>query len=404
MNPESDLFLHSQTLSLNAGLEPDPSTHAISPNVVMSVNHSFKPGEGAFSANGQTDLTETPYLYAGWTNPTVRQLEQRLAAVESCDDAYATASGMAAASAVFLSLLKAGDHLIISDVCYAGINELARQILPSFGIEISTVNMSNPDELKAAIRPNTRLVHAETPCNPLLRLTDLRAVSHILHPLDILLCVDSTFSSPVITQPAKHGADLVIHSLTKFINGHGDALGGCVVGKKSLIETIRSKAGVYLGAGISAHNAWLIMRGMDTLYPRMKTMSESAQIIAQWLEKQPQIKKVIYPGLETHPQYRLAKAQMDLPGAIIVFQVNDMTQMEQRFADTARVFHYAFSIGHQRSLAVLLKTADLMKSTYQLNQQQYDEYIEYAGEGVFRLSIGLEDVRDLIEDLSRIFK
>lgn len=404
MPPTQSSRFRGQTLALNAALEPDPITQAISPNVVMSVNHSFQPGDGAFSANGQGDLTDTPYLYAGWTNPTVRQLEQRLAALEATDDAYATASGMAAVSAVFLSLLKSGDHLIISDVCYAGINELALQILPSFGIEISAVNLSNLDELRNAIKPNTRLVHAETPCNPLLRLTDLAAVSEILQPLNILLSVDSTFSTPVITQPIKLGANLVIHSLTKFINGHGDALGGCVVGEKKLIEMIRSKAGVYLGAGISAYNAWLIMRGIDTLYPRMKTMSDSALIIAQWLEKHPKVTKVIYPGLSSHPQHDLAQTQMKSGGAIIVFQAENMVTLEQAFATQAQLFHYAFSIGHQRSLAVLLKTADLMQSSYKLSQSQMEEYLDYAGQGVFRLSIGLEDPHDLIDDLAHIFK
>jgi cystathionine beta-lyase/cystathionine gamma-synthase len=396
--------LRPQTLSLNAGLVPDAETQAIAPNVVMSVNHCFQPGEGTFSANGQGDLTDAPYSYAGWTNPTVRQLEQRLAALEASEDAYATASGMAAISAVFLSLLKSGDHLIMSDVCYAGSNELALHVLPSFGIEVSAVNLSNLDELRAAIKPNTRLVHAETPCNPLLRLTDLAAVSEIIRPHNILLCVDSTFATPVITKPIIYGANLVIHSLTKFINGHGDALGGCVIGQKSLIETIRSRAGVYLGSGISAYNAWLIMRGIDTLYPRIKTMCESAQVLAQWLGQQSRVVKVIYPGLASHPQHQLAQQQMDGYGAILVFQVNDMDLIEQRFANEAQVFHYAFSIGHQRSLAVLLKTDDLLESTYRLSSSQRDEYLSYAGDGLFRLSVGLEDVQDLIDDLSLILK
>ena len=215
------------TLALNAGLEPDALTHAIAPNISMSVNNSFVPGDGAFSANG-LDLTETPFLYAGWTNPTVRQLEERLAALENTEDAYATATGMAAMAAVFFSLLKSGDHLIISDVCYAAINELALQVMPSFGVEVTAVNLSRIDEVVAAIKPNTRLIHAETPNNPLLRLTDLQALSEITRAKNILLSVDSTFATPVLTRPGDFGADLVVHSLTKFINGHGDALGGCV--------------------------------------------------------------------------------------------------------------------------------------------------------------------------------
>lgn len=391
------------TLALNAGLEPDALTHAIAPNISMSVNNSFVPGDGAFSANG-LDLTETPFLYAGWTNPTVRQLEERLAALENTEDAYATATGMAAMAAVFFSLLKSGDHLIISDVCYAAINELALQVMPSFGVEVTAVNLSRIDEVVAAIKPNTRLIHSETPNNPLLRLTDLQALSEITRAKNILLSVDSTFATPVLTRPGDFGADLVVHSLTKFINGHGDALGGCVAGKKALISEIRSKAGVYLGASLSAQNAWLIMRGIDTLFPRMNMMCQSAMKIAAWLEQHPRVKSVIYPGLSSHPQHELAQRQMDQFGGIVVFQVDDIDTTEQRFAHEAQLFHYAYSIGHQRSLAVLLKTEDLMKSTYRLTPAQQQEYLQYAGDGLFRLSIGLESTEDMIEDLEYILR
>ena len=360
-------------------------------------------GDGAFSANG-LDLTETPFLYAGWTNPTVRQLEERLAALENAEDAYAAATGMAAMAAVFFSLLKSGDHLIISDVCYAAINELALQVMPSFGVEVTAVNLSRIDEVVAAIKPNTRLIHAETPNNPLLRLTDLQALAEITRAKNILLSVDSTFATPVLTRPGDFGADLVVHSLTKFINGHGDALGGCVAGKKALISEIRSKAGVYLGASLSAQNAWLIMRGIDTLFPRMNMMCQSAMKIAAWLEQHPRVKSVIYPGLSSHPQYDLAKRQMDQFGGIVVFQVDDIDTTEQRFAHESHLFHYAYSIGHQRSLAVLLKTEDLMKSTYRLTSEQQQEYLQYAGDGLFRLSIGLESVEDMIEDLEYILR
>lgn len=391
------------TLALNAGLEPDALTHAIAPNISMSVNNSFVPGDGAFSANG-LDLTETPFLYAGWTNPTVRQLEERLAALENTEDAYAAATGMAAMAAVFFSLLKSGDHLIISDVCYAAINELALQVMPSFGIEVTAVNLSRVEDVMAAIRPNTRLIHAETPNNPLLRLTDLQALAEITRAKNILLSVDSTFATPVLTRPCDFGVDLVVHSLTKFINGHGDALGGCVAGKKSLISEIRSKAGVYLGASLSAQNAWLIMRGIDTLFPRMNMMCQSAMKIAAWLEQHPRVKAVIYPGLSSHPQHELAQRQMDQFGGIVVFQVGDIDTTEQRFAHESRLFHYAYSIGHQRSLAVLLKTEDLMKSTYRLTPEQQQEYLQYAGKGLFRLSIGLESAEDMIDDLEYILR
>lgn len=405
-HPVHNSFLqtyHEQSLALNAGLEPDPCTQAISPNITMSVNHQFAPDSGAFSAAEIDDLTQTPYLYAGWTNPTVRQLEQRIAALERAEEAFATSSGMAALSNTFLSLLKPGDHMIISDICYAGVSEFVHQMLTHWGVEVSAVNLSQPDALLAAIRPNTRLVHAETPCNPLLRLTDLRQLSLLLKPLNILLSVDSTFATPVITKPVTLGADLVIHSLTKFINGHGDAMGGCVTGRRELVNKIRANSGVYLGSAISAYNAWLIMRGIDTLYPRMKTICDSALQIAQQLETLPRVTKVLYPGLESHPQYSLAREQMALPGGIIAFQVDDPTLVEQRFANEANQFYYAFSIGHQRSLAVMLKTDEMLNS-YCLNDAQMDGYIELAGSGLMRLSIGLESPLDLIAELKQLLR
>lgn len=393
--------LRAATLALNGGLVHDPVTQVIAPNIAMSVNHAFTPGDGAFSADGVADLTALPYLYAGWTNPTVRQLELRMAALEGADDAFATASGTAAANAVFFSFLKAGDHLIISDVCYAGVHELACKLLPDYGIEVSTVNLSRLEDVAAAIRPNTRLIHAESPCNPLLRLTDLAALAEITRARGILLAVDSTFATPVATCPLALGADLVMHSLTKFINGHGDALGGCVTGRKDLVERIRSRAGVYFGAALSAQNAWLIMRGIDTLFPRMQAMSASAAKVAAFLQAHPAVSSVIYPGLASHPQHVLAQRQMRVPGALIIFQVRDPQTVAQRLAQDAAVFDYAFSIGHQRSLVVLLKTQDLLQSTFALTPDQLADYRRYAGDGVLRLSIGLEDTQDLIDDLDR---
>jgi methionine-gamma-lyase len=196
----------------------------------------------------------------------------------------------------------------------------------------------------------------------------------------------------------------VIHSLTKFINGHGDVLGGCVLGSKALISKLRSVAGVYFGASLSAQSAWLIMRGMETMYPRMKTLCESAQTIAEWLENHPKVLRVLYPGLASHQQFSLAKQQMAFFGGIIAFQVEDIELIEQRFAHESRMFYYAYSIGHQRSLAVVLKTDDLDKSTYRFSPEQKAKFFREAGKGVVRLSIGLESPTDLIRDLSHLLR
>lgn len=390
-----------ETLALDAGLAIDPVTGAIQPGITMSVNNLVLPGEGAFSAAGIGDIAREPYTYARWLNPTVRALENRLAALEGAEDALAFATGVAAIAGIFLSVLKQGDHLIISDVTYAGAAELARGILPDLGIEVTPVNLSRPDALKAALRPNTRLVHCESPCNPILRLTDLDAIARIAHANGTLVSVDSTLATPVSTRPLSLGVDLVVHSLTKFINGHGDALGGIVAGRRDLISAMRARAGVYLGASLPAMNAWLILRGMDTLFPRMRQINDTALQVARFLEGHPRVTRVIYPGLPSHPQHDLANRQMDLPGGMIFFQTDDPPAMARRLAAHLRVAHYAFSLGHQRSIIVLLETAGLTKATYALDADQMADYRSFAGDGGFRLSIGLEAAEDLIGDLDQ---
>jgi len=394
-------FVQPATMALDAGLMIDPVTGAIQPNISMSVNNVVVPGEGAFSAAGLGDITQEPFTYARWLNPTVRALETRMAALEGAEDALAFATGVAALAGMFLTLLKQGDHLIISDVTYAGAAELARKILPDFGIEVTPVNLTRPGALAAAMRPNTRLVHCESPCNPILRLTDLAEVARIAHAQGALVSVDSTLATPVATRPLMLGVDLVMHSLTKFINGHGDALGGIVAGKQSVIARMRGRAGVYLGAAMPAMNAWLILRGIDTLFPRMRQITDSAQQVAAFLEGHPKVTRVIFPGLASHPQHELATRQMDVPGGMIFFQTDDPPAMARKIAARLRVMHYAFSLGHQRSIIVLLETAQMMEGSYGLNPEQLADYRAFAGDGGFRLSIGLEAAADLIRDLDQ---
>ncbi len=394
----------AETRSLDAGLTIDPTTGAIAPNMSMSVNNALAPGDGAFSADGVADLADLPYLYARWTNPTVRQLEQRLAALEGAEDALASATGMAAIAGTLLTFLKAGDHLVVSDVCYAGAVELTQRVLPDLGIQVTPVNMARLDLVEAAIRPNTRIIHCESPVNPILRIVDIAAVSALAHRNGALLTIDSTFATPVATQPLSLGADLVIHSLTKFINGHGDVLGGAVIGRRELVAKIRGRAGVYLGATLSAHSAWLILRGIDTLYPRMRAICESASAVAAFLEGHPEVEQVVYPGLASHPQHALAARQMSVFGGMIGFRARDPKAAAARLAERLRIVHYAFSLGHQRSLVVLLDTAEMMASTFRLSGQALDDYRAFAGDGLFRLSIGLETTADILADLDQALR
>ena len=392
-------LMRPETLALDGGLIIDPVTGAIQPGITMSVNHLVAPGAGAFSAAELGDIAAEPFTYARWLNPTVRALEARMAALEGAEDALAFTTGVAAMAGVFLGLLKQGDHLVISDVTYAGVAELARTILPDLGIAVTPVNLTEPGALEAALRPETRLVHCESPANPILRLTDLAEVARIAHAHGALVSVDSTLATPVATRPLSLGVDLVIHSLTKFINGHGDALGGIVAGRRDLVAGLRRRAGVYLGAAMPAMNAWLILRGIDTLFPRMRQISETAGRVAGFLEGHPKVTRVVYPGLPSHPQRDLAARQMDIPGGMIFFQTADPRGMAAQTAARLKVAHYAFSLGHQRSIVVHLDTEEMMRGTYRLTPTQEAGYREYAGAGGFRLSIGLEAAEDLIADL-----
>jgi methionine-gamma-lyase len=254
------------------------------------------------------------------------------------------------------------------------------------------------------MRDNTRMLWLETPSNPLLRISDINAAADIAHAQDALLVVDSTFASPVATRPLTLGADLVVHSLTKYIGGHGDAMGGSVCGSQALIGSLRGEALVHYGGVISPFNAWLIMRGMATLPLRMRCHEANALAVASFLEAHDKVEKVIYPGLESHPQHELAKSQMDNFSGMISFRTANPRAVAQRMMQNLEVIHYAVSLGHHRSLVYLMQTEDLVGSSYRLQGEELDKYREVAGDGIFRLSIGLEDAEDLIKDLAEVLQ
>ena len=384
-----------KTAAVHAGHPPNPVTGASAPDVVMSTTFIIDPGI-AFSADEITD--ETPYVYTRWGNPTVEQLERKLAVLEGTEDCVAFASGMAAITALFLYVLKDGGHMVMSDVAYAAASELANDTLPLLGIEVTRVDTSDPANVSAALRPNTRLVYVETPANPLLRLTDIEAVAKIAHAAGAALAVDSTFATPISIRPAELGADYVIQSLTKYICGHGDAIGGAIAGRRGELVKLRSLA-IHMGGILSPFNAWLIMRGAATLPIRMAAHQEGALAVARHLEEHPKVTRVIYPGLPSHPQYDLAVRQMKNFSGMITFQVEDGPAAAQLLSERLQVLHYAVSLGHHRSLVCFLPTADLLRTSFRLTPEQEASYRAFAGDGVFRLSVGLEDPADLIADL-----
>jgi methionine-gamma-lyase len=385
-----------QTLAVHAGEGPDPTTRASAPNLVMSTTFLIDP-DVAFSAEELP--ADAPFVYTRWGNPTVRQLEEKLAALEAAEACVAFASGMAAISALFAQVLRPGDHLIMSDVAYAGASELVNSIVPRGGVEVSRVDLSDLGAVRSAVRPATRLVYAETPANPILRLTDIEALAQLAHEAGAQLAVDSTFATPVATRPIELGADFVLHSLTKYIGGHGDAVGGALLGREDVLLDIRRGAAIHMGGVLSPFNAWLIMRGVATLPVRMRAHAEGAQAVAEFLESRPGVTRVLYPGLPSHPQYELAQRQMRNPAGMISFQATDGPDRARSLADHLGTVHYAVSLGHHRSLVVYLPTADLLKTSFRLSPAQESAYREYAGDGLFRLSVGLEDAGDIIADL-----
>jgi methionine-gamma-lyase len=388
-----------QTQAVHAGESPDPVTRASAPNLVMSTTFVIEEAGGSFSGLSLTD--DAPFVYTRWGNPTVRQLEQKLAALENGEAAVAFSTGMAATSALMFHLLSAGDHLVVSDVAYAGVAELVHDTLTKMGVAMTAADLSDPQDLARALRPNTRLVWAETPANPILRLTDIRAIAEVAHRAGAELAVDSTFATPIATRPLDLGADYVVHSLTKYLCGHGDALGGAVIGRAERLAKLRLDTAIHLGGALSPFNAWLILRGMSTLPLRMAAHAHNAQAVAWFLESHPRVKRVIYPGLASHPQAELARRQMANFSGMLAFQTDDGPRQAERFAKRLEVFHHAVSLGHHRSLIFYLATDDLQEHSFRFDAEHLARYRAYAGDGIFRVSVGLEDPEDLCADLDQ---
>jgi cystathionine beta-lyase/cystathionine gamma-synthase len=272
------------------------------------------------------------------------------------------------------------------------------------GIEVSLVDTSDLDQVRAALQPNTRMVYVETPANPILRLSNIQALAEIARDAEALLVVDSTWATPCLQRPLALGADYVIHSATKYLNGHGDALGGVIVGPAEGVHRIRKEALVHLGGAMSPFNAWLIARGLVTLPLRMARHSESASIIARFLEGHPAVSRVVYPGLESHPHHDLARRQMSGFGGMLTFQLKRGLGAAITLAEKVRLFTYATSLGHARSLLFYYPTDLYVDTAPYLSNAQKARIREWMGEGIVRVSVGLEEPQDLIADLDQALR
>jgi cystathionine gamma-synthase/methionine-gamma-lyase len=382
-----------------AGEPPDPASGAISTPIVQATSFVVEPGAVGFSAEDMRE--EQPYFYGRWGSPTVRVLERRLADLDDGEDAVCFASGMAAITGLLLHLVRQGDHAVVSDLCYAGVAEWARQDLPRAGVEVTFVDTSDLDEVRAAIRPSTRVVYVETPVNPTLRLADVEALAGVSHAAGALLVVDSTVATPVALRPLTLGADFVVHSLTKYACGHGDAMGGVVIGRRDAMARLRRHSLVHLGAALAPAAASLILRGLVTLPLRMRAHEEGALEVARFLEGHPRVRRVLYPGLDSHPQRALARRTMANTSGLLSFVAEGGEALARRLGERLRIALYAVSLGKHRTLVYYLPTEDLLRTSFQLQGEKARRFRELAGEGLFRVSIGLEAPGEIVEDLAR---
>lgn len=392
--------MKQSTLALHLGNEIRELGHPVSPSPILATSYFSKHGTLSFSANDMTE--DAPHFYTRWGNPTLETLEKTLAALEGGEAAVSFASGMAAISSLFLERLKSGDHLILSNVCYAGVPELIHNNILRYGIEVSAVDTSDLQAIRNAVRPNTKHIHIETPANPILRITDVKAVAEIARAGGAKLSVDSTIATPLGLQPIALGADFVVHSLTKYICGHGDALGGAVIGRSGDIAELRRGALVHLGGALSPFSAWLILRGIETLVPRMHLHETNARKLEEYLANHSKVRSVLWPGSSRHPQHSLAASQMTNYSSLMCFTLKkESNETAVRLAEALKVIAYAVSLGKTRSLLYYIPTDDIIQSSFRLEGSDAAAYRDCAGEGVFRFSVGLEDADDIIADLEQ---
>ncbi|WP_324778965.1 O-succinylhomoserine sulfhydrylase [Thiobacillus sedimenti] len=386
MNDEYDI----ETLAVRAGtVRSQFNEHS----EAMFLTSSFVFGSAAEAAARFKGEQAGP-IYARFTNPTVQMMEARLAALEGAERCVAFASGMAAILATVMGLMKAGEHVVASRSIFGSTVQLFSNILGRFGIETTYVSPTDPAEWRAAVRPNTKLFFVESPSNPLTEVSDIRALAAIAHEAGAWLAVDNCFCSPALQKPLELGADIVIHSATKYLDGQGRVLGGAVLGSQALME------GVYTflrtaGPTLSAFNAWVILKGMETLSLRMDAHSRNALALAQWLEAQPQVARVLYPGLPSHPQHDLAMAQQKTGGGIVAFELRGGQPAAWKLIDATKLLSITANLGDTKTTITHPATTTHSRMT---PEQRAAAGI---GDGLVRIAVGLEAVADIEADLAR---
>ncbi|AXE63029.1 methionine gamma-lyase [Hyphomonas polymorpha PS728] len=380
------------TRAIHHGYDPAKNDFALTPPLHLTSTFAFPDAEtgGALFA-GEAE----GHIYSRISNPTVALLEARIANLEGAEAGLATASGMGAISSLMWTLLKPGDEIITDKTLYGCTFAFMRDGLSRFGIKITHVDLREPENLAAAISGKTRLVYFETPANPNMRLVDIRAAARTAHEAGALVAVDNTYATPLLTRPIELGADFVVHSATKYLGGHGDLVAGMVLGRAEAIKEVRM-VGVkdMTGSVMSPFNAMLVMRGLKTLQLRMARHCESGLRVARWLEAQPGVETVYYPGLESHPQHELAKRQMPGFGGMIALELKGGYEAGIAMMNRLRMIRCAVSLGDAETL--IQHPASMTHSTY-----SREERIEHGiSDGLVRLSVGLEDAEDILADLA----
>lgn len=390
MKTQKDLTL--ATRCVHAGQHPDPATGALTTPIYQTSTFVFSSAEqGAARFAG----TEPGFIYTRLGNPTQSVLEEKMADLECGEAALAFGSGMGAISAVVMALVRHGDHIIYGDAIYGCTYDFLEEVMTRFGVEVTAVDCSDPALVEAAVRPNTRLLILETPANPTMKLADIRALAGICHKYGICLVVDNTFMSPYLQRPLELGADVVVHSATKYIGGHGDVIAGVAVGRKAFIDEVRMTTLKNVGAVIAPFDAWLLLRGLKTLHVRLDRHCENAMAVARFLEQHPAVGKVYYPGLPTFDQYELARRQMQGPGGILSFELKGSLEAGRHLMNSVELCQVAVSLGDADTL--IQHPASMTHAVVPPEQRAHMG----ISDGLVRLSVGLEDPRDIIADLEQ---
>ena len=392
MTEEFDPAWGSSTLGVRAA---EPRTGEREHSAALHLTSSFVFDNAAQAAAVFTGQ-EPGNIYSRFTNPTVAAFERRLAAMEGADSCVATASGMAAIMSMLLALLKAGDHVVASRTLFGSTINLLNNVFSRFGIATSYVDPADLSAWSAAIRPGvTKLLFVETPNNPLTELADIRAVAEVAHAAGALLAVDNCFLTPVLQKPLQLGADLVIHSATKYLDGQGRCVGGAVVGDAERVG--KEVFGFMRTAGpcMSPFNAWVFLKGLETLGLRMRAHSEAAHKLALWLQQQPAVERVYYPGLTSHPQHELAKRQQLGFGGIVAFEVKGGRAAAWKVIDAVKMISITANLGDTRSTITHPASTTHGRISAEARQSAG------IGESLIRVAVGLEDVEDIIADLAR---